>query len=380
MGGPEGGKGASTSTATYDDVNSRPSYSGAGAVFNTNNGTFDSVGKGDSARNGAGDDARSYSSASSWTSTSTDSSSRQSTPRGHPFIPQHPQQYGHHYTASSAIYPSSSIHPVTHLQTTGQSVQSRPGTSPSALESRSDRTSPGRHSALLCFGLLMVHSTFITLVFFDLLVLGHSLVFTITNYVNRGEKGANDLNFVSDVREARGLIIPANIPHSLLLPIFCIQVFWLVSALLALASLKAIQPYWQVPYLITSGIVLGATAWLIVQTIQALANSTTVEWSLALTLSFANVVFLIQLYFLYIKVVCIRALIRKRKSVVSTVVSEAKIVGPSGKCKANLQSASHAPGNLISKENDDEDTYSTKSTVVIADTPRLPPKSASCKH
>ena len=88
MGGPEGGKGASTSTAVFDDANSRPSYSGGGAVLNTTNSGFNLVGKGDNDRNDIADDARSYSSASSWTSTSTDSSSRQSTPRGHPFVPQ----------------------------------------------------------------------------------------------------------------------------------------------------------------------------------------------------------------------------------------------------------------------------------------------------
>ncbi|KAH7725385.1 hypothetical protein AAVH_07181 [Aphelenchoides avenae] len=55
------------------------------------------------------------------------------------------------------------------------------------------------------------------------------------------------------------------------------------------------------PYVLSSGAALATLVWIIVSTVQALARASTVEWTLALLLCFANIVFLVQCYFIYVK-------------------------------------------------------------------------------
>ena len=82
---------------------------------------------------------------------------------------------------------------------------------------------------------------------------------------------------------------------------------------MALVALKTLLPYLQLPYLLSSGAVLATLVWIIVSTVQALARASTVEWTLALLLCFANIVFLVQCYFIYVKFACFKVFIRKRK-------------------------------------------------------------------
>lgn len=81
-----------------------------------------------------------------------------------------------------------------------------------------------------CFGLLMVRSTFITFFIFDIILLSHSLVFTVTNYLNgvqRYENVKNNAaeNLVLNKAAAEGLTIATSlIPYNFLLPLFALQV------------------------------------------------------------------------------------------------------------------------------------------------------------
>lgn len=87
---------------------------------------------------------------------------------------------------------------------------------------------------------------------------------------------------------------------------------------MALAALKFVQPLLQISYIAISGLVIMATIWLIVTNVSKIVylaggGQSAFHLPLALTISCANLIFFTQIYFLYIKIMCIRILFRKRK-------------------------------------------------------------------
>lgn len=72
----------------------------------------------------------------------------------------------------------------------------------------------------------MVHSTFITLVIFDLLLLGHALVFTVVNYAEKRQEMGHGGEAGGGEEEAPFQLTGTGvaIPHALLIPAFCGQV------------------------------------------------------------------------------------------------------------------------------------------------------------
>ncbi|CAD5233613.1 unnamed protein product [Bursaphelenchus xylophilus] len=189
-----------------------------------------------------------------------------------------------------------------------------------------------------CFGLFMVQSTFVSFVVLDLLLLSHSLIFTITNLIGGDDKYTTSNSMLSAVA-----------PFNMLMPLMAIQIVWLSTCLAAVVSLKTVLPYLQLPYLLCSGLVLATLVWLIVRVSALLVETEVVTWTMVVLLSSLNLIFLEQLYFLYVKMVCFKMLIRKRK-LVSTM-------------ERNL--GKFGLGSL--PNNDQFDTYSTKSTVIVTD-------------
>jgi hypothetical protein len=78
-------------------------------------------------------------------------------------------------------------------------------------------------------------------------------------------------------------------------------------------SLKTVLPYLQLPYLLNSGLTLATLVWVIVRIANVLVQDDSLQWPMALLLCSANLVFLEQSYFLYIKMICFKMLIRKRR-------------------------------------------------------------------
>ncbi|CAD5230435.1 unnamed protein product [Bursaphelenchus okinawaensis] len=184
----------------------------------------------------------------------------------------------------------------------------------------------------------MVQSTFVSFVVLDLLLLSHSLIFTITNLIGGDVKYAESNALLNTVA-----------PYGMLTPLLGIQILWLSTCLTAVISLKAVLPYLQLPYLLCSGLVLATFVWLIARLTTLIVDADTVTWPMIVLLCAMNLVFLVQIYFLYVKLVCFKMLIRKRK-LVSTM-------------ERNL--GKFGLGSL--PNNDQFDTYSTKSTVIVTD-------------
>jgi hypothetical protein len=208
----------------------------------------------------------------------------------------------------------------------------------------SSSSSNQRHiSGTLCCGFFSVHSALISLVSFDLLLLSHSLIFTITNFAS-GEAKYNESN-----RGAVNLI-----PYSFLLPFLICQIIWFSTAVIALISLKLLIPYLQLPYLIASSLFGSLNIWLICRTAQVLSTNDDkdIEWFYIVVIAISNILFILQLLFFYCKCVCFRIMLRKRNTVTSA------------DRKMNIASIDAQ-----------FDTYSTRSTVIINDEYYEPPPS-----
>lgn len=111
-------------------------------------------------------------------------------------------------------------------------------------------------STTVCFGLLMVHSTFITLFVFDFLLLSHSLIFTVTSYLNGEHRYKNGEAHMTTIASTKLTTMPppflvtpgddesklgndervdlsdvsgitSMVPYELLLPLFALEVGFL---------------------------------------------------------------------------------------------------------------------------------------------------------
>ncbi|KAI6224289.1 hypothetical protein M3Y99_01412600 [Aphelenchoides fujianensis] len=207
-------------------------------------------------------------------------------------------------------------------------------------------TSAGAPSARTahCFGLFMVHSTFVTLVVVDLLLLSHLLIFTITNFAGGEAKyeGGNPL-------------LAALLPFYMFVPLLFVEVVWLATCLLSIVSLKTVLPYLQLPYLLSTPLLLATSIWVLIRVVEELSRSPTPEWPLVVFLGAAMLLLMEQLYFLYVKLFCFKMLIRKRKLV--SITEHHHSTGTATK----MNMAAPAVGDC------QFDTYSTQSTIIITD-------------
>lgn len=130
----------------------------------------------------------------------------------------------------------------------------------------------------------------------------------------------------------------------------------MLSIVLALMGFKCC-PYFQVPYLVTSVLTLSASLTLTINSIRALSDAKiSFSWTPILLLVFSNGLFLFQVYFLYIKFICYRILIRKRK------------VCSFDFCRIQLSFQTVTTSEKgIKANNMIDDTYSTRSTVIVSD-------------
>ncbi|KAI6223789.1 hypothetical protein M3Y99_01424400 [Aphelenchoides fujianensis] len=210
-----------------------------------------------------------------------------------------------------------------------------------------------------CFGLFMVHSTFVTLVVVDLLLLSHLLIFTITNFAGGQAKyeGGNPL-------------LAALLPFYMFVPLLFVEIVWLATCLLSIVSLKTVLPYLQLPYLLSTPLLLATLIWVLIRVVEELSRSPTPEWPLVVFLGAAMLLLLEQLYFLYVKLSCFKMLIRKRKV---SVRRKGKLTAVCLQL-VSITEHHHAAGtatkmNMAAPAVGDcqFDTYSTQSTIIITD-------------
>uniref|UniRef100_A0A7E4V7T9 PGG domain-containing protein n=1 Tax=Panagrellus redivivus TaxID=6233 RepID=A0A7E4V7T9_PANRE len=203
---------------------------------------------------------------------------------------------------------------------------------------------PRRPTATFCGGCLTAHSTLIALVAFDILLLSHSLIFTITNLPNGSEKYM-----------ASNPIVAKIIPYDYLLPLLIFQVIWVITAIMALVSIQVLIPYLQMPYLLFCAIVIIAIANLICFSALNMNPSMSKDipkWAFILTLTLSSVYLVLQLIFFCCKCICLKMSLRKRNTVTS------------------LERHSKM---MISSIDATFDTYSTRSTVIVGDDYPPPP-------
>ncbi|KAE9555566.1 hypothetical protein FO519_001237 [Halicephalobus sp. NKZ332] len=187
----------------------------------------------------------------------------------------------------------------------------------------------------LCFGALSVQSTFIFVISFDILLLSHSLIFTITNLSG----GVLKYNEISS-------FITLIIEYHILLPLLVVQCIWLLSALVALGSLKTKTTYLQIPYLFICCLVTVALVTLVLKSILTYSIILDGKITSILIIVGFNLLLILHVIFFYFKCVCFRIMLRKRNTVTSSE-------------KSNKMNISTVDAQF--------DTYSTRSTVIISD-------------
>ncbi|TKR80214.1 hypothetical protein L596_014324 [Steinernema carpocapsae] len=191
-----------------------------------------------------------------------------------------------------------------------------------------------------CFGLLVVQSTCVSMMIFELLLLSHSLIFTATNIVT-GEKKYNETN----------MSLSQGLCFEYLAPLLVIQILWVVTDLVAILAVKIALHYLMIPYLLLSLIAVVAASALIVKFFMNISHmpiGQQIEWPLILAITLLFCFVLMEAYFLTVKLVCFRALMRKRKAV-----------------QASDRGCRKSAAN--DKIDDQFDTYSRRSTVIITD-------------
>uniref|UniRef100_A0A914W0B7 Uncharacterized protein n=1 Tax=Plectus sambesii TaxID=2011161 RepID=A0A914W0B7_9BILA len=217
----------------------------------------------------------------------------------------------------------------------------------STLALFNDKTEP----MCLC-GWLRVTTGTLCITIAEVLILCHSLIFTFTNYTAGADKYAHFNPVFSPV-----------VKFEYLLPFLIIQIAWLATGLLQLIGIKAPLPYMIVPHLIVLlvGIVGGAAIFgAALYNIEKL--NTEINWQLTLALSICIAVVSIEVYFIWVKWLCFRHLIRKKQTVAAEQMYLAAAV--------KLQ-----PPNWDSRVSSAV-SYSRRSTMPITDAVRIKDQSA----
>ncbi|KAK0403680.1 hypothetical protein QR680_017065 [Steinernema hermaphroditum] len=195
-----------------------------------------------------------------------------------------------------------------------------------------------------CFGIFVVQSTCISMMIFELLLLSHSLIFTATNLATGPEKYTE-----ANSSLAQGL------SFEYLTPLLVIQagptIFWVLTDLVAILAVKIALHYLMIPYLVLSLVAVLAAVGLISKffvSISHLPLGQQIEWPLILAVTLLSCFIVLELYFLSVKLVCFRALMRKRKAVQAS----------DGLCRKTA---------AADKAEDQWSSYSRRSTVIVTD-------------
>ena len=226
--------------------------------------------------------------------------------------------------------------------------QSEIGDPPPSVPMDSRPCWPGQN--VLCFGIFSVQSTFIFVIAFDILLLSHSLIFTITNLVGGELKYSEIQNFITLIIDFR--FLP---------PLLIIQCVWLFSALVALVSLKTKTTYLQLPYLFICFLVTAGLVALVFKSILTYSLYFDGNIISVLIIIGFNLLLVLHIIFLYFKCACFRIMLRKRNASFRNTRSFLK-----WGFQTVTSSEKHNRIN-ISTVDAQFDTYSTQSTVIITD-------------
>lgn len=151
-----------------------------------------------------------------------------------------------------------------------------------------------------CCGLFTIQSISVIFITFDILLLSHSLTFTIINYISGETKYLEIENVLTIIIE-----------YYLLLPLLIIQSVWLITSFLALISIKMNIPYLQLPYLITCGFITVVLIVFILKSVKNYQNNELQIYFIIIIVIF-NVFLIAHVVFLYFKCICFRIMLRKR--------------------------------------------------------------------